>query len=212
MKMPGQRHRAGFTLLEILVAITLFGLIAVAVAGGIRFGARVWETGRQTAEVSGAVHQTQALLRRLLSGAILVSVERDTGEPLPSFLGEEGRLLFSAPWLTSFDRAGIYQFEVTLSTPGEASQDMVVRWRGLEAARQGTDFGEADQARTLLRGIEQMSLSYFGILGEDEEPAWHARWEEQDRLPRMVSLKLVPSQVSETAWPELLVRVRTSED
>jgi general secretion pathway protein J len=150
-----EHHRAGFTLLEILVALTLFGLIAVAVAGGIRFGARVWETGRQTAEASGEVHQAQSFVRQLLSGAILIPEDEGSEEALPSFLGEESRLLFSAAWLTSFDRAGIYQFEIALSPSGEGGQDMVVRWRGLQAARQGVDFGESEQSRTLLSSVER---------------------------------------------------------
>jgi prepilin-type N-terminal cleavage/methylation domain-containing protein len=34
----------GFTLLELLVAITLLGLLMAALFGGLRLGARVWET------------------------------------------------------------------------------------------------------------------------------------------------------------------------
>ncbi len=205
-----EHHRAGFTLLEILVALTLFGLIAVAVAGGIRFGARVWETGRQTAEASGEIHQTQSFLRRLLSGAILIPEDGASEEALPFFLGEESRLLFSAAWLTSFDHAGIYQFEIALTPSAEGGQDMEVRWRGLQAARQGADFGKAEQSRTLLSNVERIGLSYFGVLGEEKEPAWHARWEVADRLPRMVALRLEPSTSAKTAWPELVVKVRTA--
>lgn len=204
-----EHHRAGFTLLEILVALTLFGLIAVAVAGGIRFGARVWETGRQTAEASGEVHQAQSFVRQLLSGAILIPEDEGSEEALPSFLGEESRLLFSAAWLTSFDRAGIYQFEIALSPAGEGGQDMVVRWRGLQAAQQGADFGESEQSRTLLSSVERMGISYFGVVGEEKEPAWHARWEDTGRLPQMVALKFAPSPPAQTAWPELVVKVRT---
>ena len=41
---------AGFTLLELIIAIALVGLVAVALAGGIRLGARVWEAGDARAE------------------------------------------------------------------------------------------------------------------------------------------------------------------
>ena len=34
----------GFTLLELLVAITLLGLLMAALFGGLRLGTRVWET------------------------------------------------------------------------------------------------------------------------------------------------------------------------
>ena len=33
----------GFTLIELLIALTLFGLLSVALLGGLRFGTRVWK-------------------------------------------------------------------------------------------------------------------------------------------------------------------------
>ena len=37
-------RNAGFTLVELLVAITLLALVSAALFGGLRFGARAWES------------------------------------------------------------------------------------------------------------------------------------------------------------------------
>ena len=206
------RQGAGFTLLEVLVALSLFGLIAVAVAGGIRFGARVWDAGRETAEASGAIHQAQYFLRRQLSNAMLAPEDRRSAEDLPFFAGEEDRLLLSAPWLTSFDRAGIYQLEIALAPNDERGHDLVVRWRALAAALEGATFDDAEQARTLLPNVEGMDLRYFGTLEGDTQPAWHGQWDDRSRLPDLVGMKIALPQEAKIAWPELLIKVRTGGD
>jgi general secretion pathway protein J len=206
------RQGAGFTLLEVLVALSLFGLIAVAVAGGIRFGARVWDSGRETAQASGAVHQAQYFLRRQLSNAMLAPEDLRSAEGLPFFAGEEDRLLLSAPWLTSFDRAGIYQLEIALAPNDELGHDLVVRWRALTAALEGATFDDAEQARILLPNVEGIDIRYFGTQEGKAQPAWHGRWDDQNRLPDLVAMEVALPQQAKIAWPQLLIKVRTGGD
>ena len=40
---PPHDGEAGFTLLELLISMTLLGLLMLVVLGGLRFGARAWE-------------------------------------------------------------------------------------------------------------------------------------------------------------------------
>ena len=41
----GTPRRRGYSLVEVLVALTLLGRISVALVTGLRFGARAWEHG-----------------------------------------------------------------------------------------------------------------------------------------------------------------------
>ena len=75
------RSTAGFTLVELLVAMTLIGLISVALFGGLRFGARAWEAGNERAESFSQLEVVQSLLRRELNLA-------------DSLLGSDGRFSF----------------------------------------------------------------------------------------------------------------------
>ena len=70
-KRSARGGASGFTLVELLVALTLFGVISVVIMGGLRFGTRVWETGNDRAEVLAEVDAVQGILRRYMAQAIV---------------------------------------------------------------------------------------------------------------------------------------------
>ncbi|MEL6209656.1 MAG: prepilin-type N-terminal cleavage/methylation domain-containing protein, partial [Pseudomonadota bacterium] len=61
--------RAGFTLLELLIAMTLFGLVGIMAAGGVRFGLAAWERGSEHAGAAIETRQALKAVRRLLNAA-----------------------------------------------------------------------------------------------------------------------------------------------
>ena len=97
MKM--QRRTLGFTLVELLVAITLLGLIAVALSGALRFGARVWDVGTERGAQSSRVEAAQNFLRRRIAEAntvfrhvsnILAKIGATNRTEAARYAGEQG--------------------------------------------------------------------------------------------------------------------------
>src|ERR1700674_5801628 len=64
-----QKREAGFTLVELLVALSLFSLLALVLFGSLRFGLRAWELGTAHADRVEDVMFAQNLLRRLVADA-----------------------------------------------------------------------------------------------------------------------------------------------
>ena len=66
-RMRIQNHGNGFTLLEVMIALTLFGMIVVIVTGALRIGIRAWEKGEKSIEGLQAPRIALDMMRRQLS-------------------------------------------------------------------------------------------------------------------------------------------------
>lgn len=64
------RSDGGFTLLELLVALTVLGVLMVLMFGGLRFGARVWESGDASLRAMAEMQTAAGLIRRQISQAM----------------------------------------------------------------------------------------------------------------------------------------------
>ena len=200
--------RRGFTLVELLVVMTLMSLIAVALFGGLRFGARVWESGGARSAAFAEIEITQSLLRRLLEQ----SLSLEDKEGYATFLGEKDRVQFTAPAPTQFSLGGIYLFEL-VTEADEEHRKLVLRWELYRAENLDEPFENEDTTdqRTLIHNVEEIEFGYYGEPEEDERDnaQWYDTWEEADLPPSLVSMKLELAKQDPRDWPELRVAPKT---
>jgi len=85
----------GFTLLELLVSLTLLSLIAGIVVAGFRIGLRAWEAGETRAE---AVQRSRAVLDRMAQELRSVApvTKGAQAKKTARFMGKPDRLQFAA--------------------------------------------------------------------------------------------------------------------
>lgn len=196
----------GFTLVELLVAMTLIGLIFVALFGGLRFGARTWEIGNARSEDSAQTEVTQSLIRRQLAQTIMLP-GLDRGEF--TFEGDADRLRFTAPAPTQIGLGGIYLFEL-FTESSEQGEQLVLRWR-LHRPDLDPDSPIEDEdrkTRVLIDGIEALRLRYFGDPEGERDPDWSDNWRGHEVLPTLVSIRVELPQEDRRRWPDLLVAPR----
>lgn len=191
----------GFTLAELLVAMTLLGLISVALFGGLRFGTKAWEAGIQRADSFSDVEVVQSLLRRQLDRAVSFPV----ADQKVSFAGAEERLQFSAPAASQFGPAGFYRFEL-LAVSDVGRKDLVMRWRVERFDLEESDI-EATE-RILLENIAALEFAYYGDPERSRDHDWQDEWEEADLPPGLISVKIVFPDGDDRVWPELIAAPR----
>jgi len=113
--MPRLKRNRGFTLLELLLAMTLVALIVVLVYGSLRLGIRAWEKGEQSAERSQTTRIVLDLLRRQIVG-ICADLVPKAGEPGPLFGDRANLSLVSSVALVPGNDAGRVRVEYRIET------------------------------------------------------------------------------------------------
>jgi general secretion pathway protein J len=168
----------GFTLVEMLIALSIFGMLTAAGVALLTVTARTQETSQRLLDEVGELRRVGALLTAdLAQTAPRIYRDRD-GRPQRAFNGTSG----DQPALMVFVRRGWDSGE------GAALQRVGYRLRGGVLERLGfahVDGGGEAVAMPLLDGVRTLRLRY-----RDEDGAWRERWDPTDKsdLPHAVEL------------------------
>jgi general secretion pathway protein J len=170
----------GFTLVEMLIALAIFGMITAAGVALLSLTVRTQESSARLLDSLGALRRTGALLGADL-GQAAPRIHRDRdGRPLPAFTGNDGgdALLLGLVrrgWEDeSAFRSSLQRVEYRLR------EGRLERWR-----YDAVDGEGRPAAMTLLDNVRSVRLRY-----RDREGLWRERWDPTDpaRLPAAVEM------------------------
>lgn len=187
------RDQAGYSLVELLVVLALLGLIAIAISGGMSFGARVWErTESEVARVETA-RGGHAYLRNLLSH-VYPRVANE-GQGLAFAGSRDGVTFLSLP--ATGDSAGVARMTLRLLRDG-AGLSLVLE--------QANERGIGDKREdVLLRDAREVQFAYGEVTGG--AIAWSDNWRDRSQLPTLIRVRIV-FRDARGRWPDLVVRPR----
>jgi general secretion pathway protein J len=178
---------AGFTLVELLIALVLLSFVFLLLASGLKFGTNVWS--RQNKELSNNVeiHAAQDFLRRVLSEARPVMIEADPARARHVFFeGSNNSIRFIAPMPGHLGMGGFYELTIYLAEGDQSGNRIELSWR-----------------ISLMSGVRELQFAYFGYRGQQNEPArWYNDWQGLQFIPSLIR---VQTKLSEGDWPDLVV-------
>jgi general secretion pathway protein J len=200
--------QSGFTVVELLVAFTLFSLLSVLIVSSLRFGTKAWERSNQHSSRLDETIHAQALLRRLIGAAYPSFITLPGGAGYVDFDGDASSVTFLGDGPMSLDYGGRLRF--TLSTEQHNGQtDMMLSSRPELAHTSGSALSAR---RILLAKVEAVAISYFGMKREGGPPQWHDDWRRQSELPEMLRIKVTFASGRAGAWPDFIIRPRIEAD
>jgi len=200
----------GFTLLELLVALTLMALLSVLLFGGLHFGVRAWEAGGKHIEQASRVETVQNLLRRQVSQARRLPQAADAGSVAP-FVGQADSLVFIAPLPVHRGIGGSYLFRLTHRETNGRS-DLALAWHLYRPELLTGGLAEPDEEATLLEDIAGIELAYYGAVDEEQPMQWWDAWDGASGMPQLVRLRVEFPQGDPRRWPDLIIRILGSSN
>lgn len=200
------RGPRGFTLVEVLVALSLISLILALLFGGLRMGSRSWDAREARSAELGEVRVVQGLLRRLLERAAPVALTGHlTREVL--FEGESGGMRFVSVMPPHMGVGGYYEIELELESHVSGNRLVMRRMLLHDDLREEDDPAVAGEV-VLAEEVREAEFGYFGAARSGTRSRWRANWDADKRLPEMVRIRVTPR--NSEAWPELVAGLRAS--
>lgn len=171
----------GFTLVEMLVALAIFGMITAAGVALLSVSARTQETSDRLLAELGELRRLGALLTADLAQAAPRRYRDRDGRPTRAFTGRGG----GEPMLLSFVRRGWDRGE----TADAGVQRVGYRLEGGRLERlafAAVDGSNDGVAATLLDDVRAVRLRY-----RDDRGDWREVWDEGDPLRLPVAVELI---------------------
>ena len=198
-----KRRSGGFTLIEVVISLTVFSFIMVAVVAGLRTIARSQESLDTLTERTEEIRLVSGFVRSVLDacartqgnsgGGIVVG----GGSSKPDF---GSRYLRGGPdWIdmntTMLVGAGFGgNYLIRLQADGE---QLTIRWQAPIQDYQDPLWEELEPYE-VVDGLEEIQFRYLGV----GAPDWQEEWTDSKNLPATIGLSL---KVKGRYWPEIVV-------
>lgn len=203
-----QRTR-GFTLIEVLLAMSLVALVMAMAYGGFRAAVRASNSGEAIIEENNRLRVVQQFMRRQLMLSQSLVIEEDLEGMRIRFQGERDRVRFVAPMPGYLSYGGPYVQEFRFEQ-GAEGLELVYYY----AMHNGYEPGDLDYSDgiVLLDGLRRGEIHYLGMEPEDQEVFWADFWEDVDRLPLAVAVEIDLDRDRNQVWPDLVAPVMIDAD
>ena len=186
----------GYTLIELLISLTILALLLAMVPGTLRLGKRAWETPGGVEDVPAAA--ALAFAERNLRSALPIYQRDANGLPQIVFEGREQSLSYVADLLSGPSGGGLYRIDIgPVQSPGFTSSGLAVRVTLFRP--DGNLKSAATEERELNATYSAVQFRYFGSPSPGAAAEWQSTWHRSDRLPDLVDIVATSRNTKTTA-------------
>lgn len=185
-------REAGFTLVELLVSLSLLGMMMMILYGTLNFSAISLDKNIKSVTQNNNAYEVQSFLRNTISNIV---------PDLNSIRGSDNRINFN----TILEKDGVQgKYNIALS---ESNGDLVFEWQRSETGFRN-DFLPNDKSQgtvILMSDIEELNFLYASA-NVAETGSWQPIWSNSEDIPKYVKIAIK----SEKFWPEAIFQTAVS--
>ena len=181
----------GFTLMELLIAVTILALIAVIIGGSLSLGIRAWERGDVEISASQGLRVTCERLSQRIKSIYPYKMQKD-GKKLTAFKGDSESVWFVTSSLTSAEnnmKWVSYSFK-----DGDLTMD-----EGIMPDKKLLE-KVSEKGETLDSGISSLKFEYFSA----KTTEWKDSWDLQEQLPSAM-------RITTNKWQPFIISIPAGE-
>ena len=212
----------GFTLIEVLIAMTLLSIMVVLLFTSLSICAKSWEQGENKIAEVNEVAVVYNFFQRHLSSAIPLwndFIARDgvyaasqsgtgaateQGDRTFSFQGKKQFLQFVSTFPASAARSGMQLFSIQLQQQDD-EQVIKVTLTPFFPTTEGETWRQEEVI--LLKHVGDFSLAYFGP-DDVGESRWQDEWLEKELQPQLVKISI--NTTNGVFWPEMVIELKVA--
>ena len=210
------KHQSGFTLIEVMLAMTLLSIMMVLLFGTLRISAQSWDAGeKKIARVEEAAVVFRFFQRHLTTARPVWQQSADGQSVVAaakavnafSFQGTATSLRFVSTFPASAKRPGLQWFSIDPAEPQGVEYAVKVAIVPFFPAADGQI--RPPEEELLLGHVTGFRLAYFGWDQPGQAGYWHDRWSDRKALPALVRVSIARSD--ESFWPEMVFALKMAE-
>jgi general secretion pathway protein J len=198
----------GFTLVELLLAILLLGLLMAGAWAGINTAVKASRSGEALIDRTNRVRVAQEFIRRQIRNALALPyiVDKSTGETR-TFEGDADVMRFVAPMPGYLSRGGAYLQTLELRPGRGGGRELVFAHELLNGYDPDKPREAEREPVILIEGIRRATFEYRGLDETGKLGDWDEEWDEPGSQPVLVRMKFDMDERSGYVWPEIVVPV-----
>lgn len=192
------RRAQGFTLVEMMVSVTILSLVMLATVTALRTLASTQTSLNRVTDRNDEIRSVSSFLRDALESAVVgsssggLSVGGGSAE-MTVFETSPTQLIWKTTMMFGESAGGSYVVRIAEEQP-----NIVLRWQKTNAFGQVGDWNKAS-ARTLVQDVQEFAVAYR----RQYDGEWMSRWDGRG-APGWVRLRI---RAAERYWPDIVMEV-----
>jgi general secretion pathway protein J len=201
--MNSNKVAHGFTLIEVLIALTLLGIMVVLLFTSLKISADSWEKGESKIADVDEISVVYNFFQRHLTAAKPLWNDFNGETQILSFQGKPQSLQFASTFPASVGKSGPQLISLSLQ---EEDQERVIKvvLTPFFPVAEGEEWRQEEV--TLVRHVSNFTVSYFGSEDGLSAGAWMDDWLEKQVQPNLVKINI--ELENGIYWPEMIIQVK----